>query len=293
MRVQTLPRPLSATLSDYISLTKPRITTMVVLTAAGGMWLAPGSIDPASAVGTLLTIALVVAAANALNCYLERDSDRLMQRTARRPLPDQRLNPTSALWFGAALGVIAVTALGILANPLTGVLGALALLSYVLVYTPMKKITPQALLVGAIPGALPPLMGWTAATNQIQLPGVLLFALMFFWQIPHFIAISIFRQEEYDRAGLKVYPSVLGLRIAKRDSFLYALLLFASSVAVYATGMSGLLYLVLATGLGLWFVGTAARGFWAKDDLVWSKKLFVVSLVYISVLFPALIFDAV
>ena len=280
------------TVRDLIALTKPRITLMVLVTAAGGMWLAPGSLDGQAMAVMLLTTGMVVGAANTLNCYLERDSDRLMARTARRPLPDGRLEPSWALVLGVAMGLFAVPTLVFAVNPVTGLLGALALVSYVAIYTPMKQHTPAALFVGALPGALPPLMGWTAVTGEVAAPGFVLFGVLFFWQIPHFIAISVFRQEEYERAGLKVLPSVLGIRSAKVQSTVYAAALWAVSLLLVPYGMAGTVYLVAAIALGAYFSWAAARGFWVQDDDAWAKTLFVASLIYLTALFAALIFDA-
>lgn len=280
------------TLRDMIALTKPRITLMVLVTSAGGMWLAPGTLDLTSTAIMLLTTGMVVGAANTLNCYLERDSDRLMARTANRPLPDRRLEPSWALILGVLMGLFAVPTLTVAVNPVTGLLGLIALVSYVAIYTPMKQYTPAALFVGALPGALPPLMGWTAVTGSVDAPGLVLFGILFFWQIPHFIAISIFRQEEYERAGLKVLPSVRGMQSAKVQSAVYAGALFVVSLMLVPYGLAGTLYLIAAVLLGAYFFGTALRGFWAKDANKWAKKLFVASLIYLTALFAAIIVDA-
>jgi len=280
------------TVRDLIALTKPRITLMVLVTAAGGMWLAPGSLDLLAMTVMLVTTGMVVGAANALNCYLERDIDRLMARTANRPLPDGRLEPVWALLLGVGMGTLSVPVLWLVVNPMTGFLGLVALLSYVAIYTPMKQWTPTALFVGAIPGALPPLMGWTAVTGTIEAPGLVLFGVLFFWQIPHFIAISIFRQDEYERAGLKVLPSVRGLQSAKVQAAVYTFALWAVSILLVPYGLAGLIYLSTAVVAGALFFGESLRGFSAPDVKVWAKKLFVASLFYLTVLFASLIIDA-
>ncbi|MGB8329756.1 MAG: heme o synthase [Polyangiales bacterium] len=292
MNVAIRPATTMLTVRDMIALTKPRITLMVLVTAAGGMWLAPGSLGVTSMAVMLLTTGMVVGAANTLNCYLERDSDRLMARTANRPLPDRRLEPSWALALGVLMGLFAVPALSLAVNPITGTLGLVALLSYVAIYTPMKQHTPAALFVGALPGALPPLMGWTAVTGSIQLPGLLLFGVLFFWQIPHFIAISIFRQEEYESAGLKVLPSVRGLRSAKIQSAVYTAALWAVSLLLVPYGLAGTIYLAAAVVLGGYFFWMALRGFAAEDSQLWARKFFVASLFYLTALFAALIIDA-
>jgi len=292
MTAATRPATMMLTVRDLIALTKPRITLMVLVTAAGGMWLAPGSLSLLAMTVMLLTTGMVVGAANALNCYLERDSDRLMARTANRPLPDGRLEPVWALLLGVGMGMFSVPVLWVTVNPMTGFLGLIALLSYVAIYTPMKQWTSAALFVGAVPGALPPLMGWTAVTGTIDAPGLVLFGILFFWQIPHFIAISIFRQEEYERAGLKVLPSVRGLQSSKVQAAVYSFAVWAVSILLVPYGLAGPIYLFTAVVAGALFFGESLRGFRAPDAKVWAKKLFVASLIYLTVLFAALIIDA-
>lgn len=190
-------------LRDLVALTKPRLSSMVLITTAGGLWLAGGRLAAPSTWAALLGTTLAVAGAHSLNCYLERDLDRVMARTRNRPLPAGRLDPRVALWFGLATGLASIPLLWFGVNPVTSFLGALALGSYVLWYTPLKTRSPWALHVGALPGALPPLMGWTAARGQIEPAGLVLFAILFVWQLPHFLAISLYRRDDYERAGMK------------------------------------------------------------------------------------------
>ncbi|MEZ4468518.1 MAG: protoheme IX farnesyltransferase [bacterium] len=175
---------LGSTGRDLLALAKPSVTMLVVITTAGGLWLAPGSLSWAALFATLAGTVLVVAAANTLNCWWERESDKHMARTKGRPLPAGRMRPATALALGIGLSLVSVPLLTALVNPLTGMLAAIALFSYVLVYTPMKQHSPHAVIVGAIPGAMPPLMGWTAVTGQIDLAGLILFGVLFIWQIP-------------------------------------------------------------------------------------------------------------
>ena len=285
-----------ATLRDLASLAKPRITLMVVITAAGGMFLAPATIPVTTALVMLLTTATVVAGANSLNCWLERDSDRFMQRTMDRPLPAGRMEPKVAMIFGASLGLLSVPALTLLVNPITGALGALALVSYVAVYTPMKQHSSVALLVGAVPGALPPLMGWTAATGSIDAPGLVLFGILFFWQVPHFLAISIYRQSEYEKAGLKTLPAERGLAAAKAQAFLYTGALVVCTVLLAFFRTAGIIYLAAAVVLGAHFLFVAAQGFRIEERPAvdkWARKLFITSLIYLTALFAALMVDAI
>ena len=284
--------PFAITLRDLASLAKPRITLMVVLTAAGGMFLAPERRSPFVVFVMLVTTAAVVMAANSLNCWLERDTDRFMRRTSTRPLPAGRMDPKVAVVFGLTLGLISVPTLTFVVNPLTGLLGAIALVSYVAIYTPMKRKAPSALLVGSIPGALPPLMGWTAATGSLDAPGLALFGVLFFWQVPHFIAIAIYRREEYERAGMKTLPSVRGETSAKIQAFVYTGALVVSSLLLYVFRVTGTVYLVTAILLGLAFLGTAAAGFFVKNVNLWARRLFIVSLVYLTTLMTVMMIDA-
>jgi heme o synthase len=284
-------RHLSETLRDVVSLAKPRITLMVLITTAGGLALA-GRVDPTTALYTLLGVALVVGSANTLNCWLERDSDRYMTRTQNRPLPAGRLSPATALMFGLVLGGMAIPLLTLGVNKLTGLLAAIALVGYVAVYTPLKQKTPAALLIGSVPGALPPLIGWTAVTGRLDWAGIALFAVLFFWQLPHFIAIAIFRQAEYTRAGIRVLPAVRGLRVAKVHAVVHSVFLLAASISLVPLRVAGMPFLVVALVLGLGMVALSVRGFTAPAEHRWARQLFAASLIYLPLLFTALAVDA-
>jgi len=286
-----IERDLSETIRDVVSLAKPRITLMVLITTAGGLALA-GGVDLRTAIFTLVGVALVVGSANTLNCWLERDSDRLMTRTMNRPLPARRLSPSVALYFGLVLGGISIPLLTLGVNRLTGLLAAIALVSYVGVYTPLKQVTPAALLVGSVPGALPPLIGWTAVTGRLEWAGIALFAVLFFWQLPHFIAIAIFRQEEYTRAGIKVLPAVRGLRVAKVHAVMHSLFLLAATLSLVPLNVAGTPYLVVALLLGGGMTALCIRGFAKDSGHRWARQLFFASLLYLPLLFTALALDA-
>ncbi|MEY4582899.1 MAG: hypothetical protein RL701_7602, partial [Pseudomonadota bacterium] len=173
------------------------------------MGMAPGTMSVRRAVWMMVGTWLCVASANSLNCFIERESDKRMRRTSNRPLPAGRLDPSVARAFGVALGLISLPVLALGTNLITAVLGLIALVSYVGVYTPMKQRSPLALIVGAVPGALPPLMGYAAVSGELGAKGILLFALLFLWQIPHVIGLSAFRREDYVAAGIRVLPAVL------------------------------------------------------------------------------------
>lgn len=277
--------------ADYLALTKPRLSGLVLFTTAGGMWLAGGAGGWPQWLWALLGTAGTVGAANSFNCFIERDSDRFMARTARRPLPARRMEPPHALAFAVllALGALPVLTLG--TNLLTGLLGLLALLSYALVYTPLKARTHWAMVVGAVPGALPPLMGWTAVRGRIELPGLALFAILFFWQLPHFIAIALFRKDEYRAAGLTSLPLAKGDGVARLHAALYLAALVPVSVAPAFAGVAGLLYVVSALALGVAFAAVGVRGWRTGGDARWARQLFGASLAYLTGLFAALGLD--
>jgi heme o synthase len=305
-------RPLLRFAADLVSLTKPRITVMVVATMLGGMWvasryvraglsggsaLAPvstsdGGVSAARLALALFGTVLVVSGASVLNMYIERDTDRLMERTRNRALPARRMAPETALWFGLALSGASIPLLLIGVNVTTGVLAALALFSYVLLYTPLKRRTTLSLPIGAVPGAIPPLLGWTSITGRIDAPGFLLFAILFFWQIPHFLAIATFRREDYRRAGLKVLPVEKGDRVARLHIVAYLALLVAVSVALVPFGVGGPFYLVAALVLGGAFLGLGACGLRAGAGDRWARGLFFGSMVYLVLLFAALMIGA-
>jgi protoheme IX farnesyltransferase len=297
-RVDTLDAPAPASdrkgrlVADLISLTKPRITAMVVITMLGGMWLATRSGGPQRPMLTLtlamLGTVLVVSGANTLNMYLERESDRFMARTKNRPLPSGRMDPATALWFGLALSAIAIPVLTFAVNAMTGLLAALALVSYVLIYTPLKRTTTLSLLIGAVPGAIPPLLGWTSVTGHTEWPGVLLFSVLFLWQIPHFLAIATFRREDYRRAGLKILPVERGDRVTRHHIVAYLVALVAVTLLLVPFGVGGFFYLASAIGLGAVFLGFGAWGLRADAGPRWARGLFITSIVYLVLLLGAL-----
>ena len=278
-------------LLDLVSLTKPRVNVLVIATAFGGLVLAPSQPSVGAALLFLLATGVVVGSANALNCWMERDSDRHMARTRLRPLPAGRLSPTSALLFGLLLAAVSLPALALAANPLTALLGAIALVSYVCVYTPLKRRSPLAIYVGAIPGAMPPLMGWTAATGRIDAGGLSLFAILFLWQVPHWLAIATYRRSEYARAGLRALPVVKGVDVAMRVALVFSLLLAAAAVLPVLLGVAGWIYLVAAIALSVYFVDAAIVAL-RRADAKSARKLFIASLIHLSLLVLALGIDA-
>jgi protoheme IX farnesyltransferase len=282
------------TFRDLVSLTKPRVTSLVLATAAVGMAFAPGEMSARRATLMLLGTWLCVASANALNCFIERESDKRMLRTRARPLPSGRLDPQLARSFGLLLGLVSLPVLALGANLLTAFLGLTALVSYVAVYTPMKTHSPAALIVGAVPGALPPLMGYAAISGQIGPRGVVLFALLFLWQLPHVIGLAAFRRDEYVAAGIRVLPAVYGAAQTRRHAIGWCLVLCLTSLLPFALSWAGVVYLAVALGLGGFFLSATLRPLssGASTELRgWGRRVFLSSLCYLPLLFAALLLD--
>ncbi len=276
---------LTAKTVDLVALVKPRIMIMALLTAAGALSLAPTTVPTAKALWLLLGTALIVGAANTLNMWLERDIDCLMARTKNRPLPQGRLQASTALAFGALQGMLALPILAI-AGIIPAALGLLALILYVGAYTPMKQRSHWAVWVGGIPGAMPALMGWTAATGRIDVPGLAVFGVLFIWQIPHTHAINIYRQREYDAAGLKTLPSAHGVETARRAILGFLVVQVVLSLYPALFGVAGLPYLITAILLGLMVLLQAFAG---DGTTKWARNVFLTSIVYLPILFAVMV----
>jgi protoheme IX farnesyltransferase len=264
---------------------------MVLTTTAGGLFLAPVEVSGRVILCTLLGMTLIVGGANALNMVIERDVDRHMSRTCKRPLPAGRLSAKHAAIFGVTLSVLAVPVLALGVNALTALLAVLSNVIYVLAYTPLKQRSHLALEVGAIPGAMPPLLGWTAATNRVDGPAIVLFAILFFWQLPHFHAIALFRREEYARAGLQVLPNVRGENATKHAIVRYLAVALAVSLLLFPLGVAHRVYLFSAIALGSVFFGWGCWGLRPESGRKWAPSLFGVSILYLVALFAALMID--
>ena len=278
-------------LVDLIELTKPRLATLVLFTTGVGILVAPDPMPVADALTAMLLTALVVASGTTLNMYMERDVDGLMRRTADRPLPTGRLHPRVALIFGAVMFVVSVPLLAWMVNPLTAGLGVMAWAVYLFAYTPLKRRSVAAVYVGALPGATPVLMGWTAATNALEGPALALFAILFLWQIPHFIAISIFRRDEYDAAGLKVLPVEYGHRHSIWHMFGTCLGLIVASLLPVFYRVGGPLYTVTALVLAAGSLAAALWGMRADAGPKWARGYFFGTLIYLPVLLGVLVVD--
>lgn len=281
---------------DFIALTKPRVMTLVVFTGLAGMIAAPGGIDPVLGFTAILCIALGAGAAGALNQWYEADLDAKMKRTRARPLPAGRMTREAALQFGVGLSAFSVLLMGIALNWLAAAILAGSILFYVGVYTMwLKRRTPQNIVIGGAAGAFPPLIGWAAATGSLAPLPLLLFALIFLWTPPHFWALALFVETDYAAAGVPMLPVVAGERETRRQIGLYTLPMAASAVLPWALGLTGMIYGAVAIiGTG-WFgylaarVATRRRG--DGDTMRPEKRLFAFSIVYLFVLFGALMVD--
>jgi len=279
----------AAVLSDLI---KARLTGMVLLSTLVGFWAgSPGPLDLRLLFHALLGTALLASGASALNQLLERDHDALMERTRERPLPSGRLQPGTVLILGAAWSAAGMVYLAGAVNLLTGLLGALTLSLYLWVYTPLKRLSPLNTVVGAIPGALPPLMGWTASQGELSVGGWSLFALQFFWQLPHFMAIAWLYRHEYARAGFKMLPVVdpSGERVALQ-TVSHTLGLLAVSLSPFVFGLAGPLYLLGALVGGTLFLACAIR-FARALTRQHARWLFLASIVYLPLILGLIAWD--
>jgi protoheme IX farnesyltransferase len=239
---------------------KPRVMSLVVFTALVGLLIAPGHVHPMVAVTALLCIAVGAGAAGALNMWFDADIDARMMRTAARPIPAGRIAPGEALAFGLMLAVGSVVVLGLLVNVIAAALLAVTIAFYVVIYTMwLKRLTPQNIVIGGAAGALPPVIGWVAATGGIAVEPVLLFAIIFFWTPPHFWALSLYRTDDYARAGIPMLPVVAGARETRRQILLYTLLLAPLGVTPWLLGYAGLSYGIVALATGAIMIALALR----------------------------------
>lgn len=282
--------------ADFISLTKPELTFLSVLTALCGFYLASETFEPLAFIWVGLGTLFLGGGAGALNQYIEREYDRLMRRTERRPLPSGRMQASTALIFGVSLSLAGLTILLVLTNVLSALLGLLTIGSYLAWYTPMKRISPTSTLIGGIPGALPPLIGWCAASGTISPGGWILFFILFFWQMPHFLSLAWMYRKDYARAGYRMLTVLdpagtkTGLHV-----LVHSLLLTATSMLMTVWGVTGSMYAIGALILGVSFVGFSFLFRWSSGNAgpvasartnQYSRYLFFASLLYL----PALMF---
>ena len=277
---------------DYYELCKPRVVALIVFTAVVGMFLAtPGMVPWSALIFGTLGIGLAAASAAAFNQLVERHIDSEMARTYRRPLPTGTLTTRQALTFAVGLCVIAMSLLVLLVNPLTALLTFLSLIGYAVVYTLfLKRATPQNIVIGGAAGAAPPVLGWTAVTGQVDPNSLLLFMIIFAWTPPHFWALAIHRREEYARVDMPMLPVTHGVKYTRLQVLLYTIILVVATLLPFGTGMSGVLYLVGALGLGGLFLYYAIRLQSGKDSKL-PMQTFGYSIIYLMALFAFLLVD--
>ena len=280
---------------DYYELTKPRVVMLIVFTAIVGMFLSvpawPGLMPVAF--GTL-GIAMASSSAAVFNHVLDHRTDILMMRTRGRPLPQGKLTEKSALVFASILGVTSMIILWFLVNPLTAALTFISLIGYAVIYTVwLKRATPQNIVIGGAAGAAPPILGWTAVTNEVTSGALLLFLIIFVWTPPHFWALAIARLEEYRKVEIPMLPVTHGVPYTRLNILLYSILLLLVTIMPYLIGMSGLIYLVAALGLGAYFLYYAIRMYrdYESENEELPMQMFRYSISYLGYLFAALLID--
>ena len=280
--------------NDYLTLMKPPIIVLLVITAIGGMFLAAEGIPSLQTIASVcLGGALGAGGANAINHFLDQDIDSIMSRTVRRPVASQRIPPLSALAFGIGLNIGAFLVLAYWVNLLSACLTLSATLFYVLVYTGwLKRNTPQNIVIGGAAGAIPPMVGWAAVTGSLELPAVYMFTIVFFWTPPHFWALALMIQDDYQEAGIPMLPVVVGEERTVQNIFIYSLALVALTLLFSASDAVGLIYLFSAAALGAIFIALAWK---LKLDysIRRAKYLYLYSLLYLALLFSVMLADAV
>jgi protoheme IX farnesyltransferase len=294
IQLEASARPAAGTMADFLELIKVRMNMLVVATTMVGFYMAVREHHdwlrlPATLIGT----ALCAAGASATNQFIERRRDGLMPRTRNRPLPMRRMRPAGALGLGIGLGIGGVVMLAILVNLTTAFLAAFTLVSYVLIYTPLKALTPWNTIIGAIPGALPPVMGWTAVRGTLGPQALILLAILFTWQIPHFMAIAILYKQDYAAAGFKMLPVVdRTLSETGRQIVLFSIALVAVSIVPTFLGMTAIGYITLAVLMGMAFMAFAIECA-TTGSRADARKLFLASIIYLPLLLGAMMINRV
>lgn len=288
----TTQSPLFNRISQYVALTKPRVTQLAVFCAVIGMFLAtPDLPDWRIVLAATVGIWLLAGAAFAVNCLVEREIDARMARTARRPSAQGEMSTKQILVFSFLIGGAGMWILYALVNPLTMWLTFVTFVGYAVIYTIiLKPATPQNIVIGGLSGAMPPALGWAAIANEVPMQAWLLVLIIFVWTPPHFWALAMYRRDDYAKSGLPMLPITHGLEFTRFHIWLYTIALFATTLLPYAVKMSGMIYLVSAVVLGLGFLWYAWRIYRHYDDVL-ARKTFTFSIVYLSLLFAALLVD--
>ena len=289
-----------ASLRDWFTLLKPRVLTLVVFTGVVGLMVAPGHMHPVLAFAATLAITVAAGAAGAINMWYDRDIDAAMRRTRHRPIPAGRIPPDAALGYGVVLALGSVVVMELAANTLSAALLAASIAFYVFVYTMwLKRRTPQNIVIGGAAGAFPPLIGWAAATGSISALPLILFGIVFLWTPPHFWALALWANADYERVGVPMLPVVAGARATRRQIVVYTVLLVAASLLPWAAGYAGAVYGLSAAALGAGFLVSAWRVLTDRQDAVGrsltkdapARATFKYSILYLFVLFAALAVD--
>ncbi|AXV14619.1 protoheme IX farnesyltransferase [Neorhizobium sp. SOG26] len=280
---------------DFFELLKPRVMSLVVFTAFAGLILAPGEINPILGAISILCIAVGAGASGALNMWYDADIDAVMSRTAKRPIPDGRVQPREALAFGLTLSVFSVAILGLAVNWFAAGLLAFTIFFYAVIYTMwLKRSTPQNIVIGGASGAFPPMIGWACVTGGVSIDSIILFLIIFLWTPAHFWALALFKMRDYGSVGVPMMPNVAGEASTKNQIVLYTILTIAVAVAPTATGLAGIGYGIFAAVLGAIFLycSVAVRRMPDGDEkMVPAKKMFAYSIVYLFAIFSALLAD--
>jgi protoheme IX farnesyltransferase len=291
----SLAEPSLASVQDYVALLKPRVMSLVVFTALVGLLVAPGHLHPVIGFTALLCIAIGAGASGALNMWYDADIDAVMTRTLRRPIPAGRVQPGEALAFGSTLAAGSVLVFGVLVNWFAAALLAFTIAFYVFVYTMwLKRSTPQNIVIGGAAGAFPPMIGWAAVTGDIGLAPFLMFLIIFLWTPPHFWALSLLRTDDYARAGIPMLPVVAGPDETRKQILIYTLILAPVGLAPSFLGFAGLVYGATALICGAVMLNLAWRVYRDRTGpqaVSSAKRLFAFSLLYVFVLFSALLVD--
>jgi protoheme IX farnesyltransferase len=286
---------LEPSVGDFVTLMKPRVMTLVILTAVAGMLLAPGGIHPIIGLIAIIAISAGAGASGALNMWYDADIDQNMARTAARPIPRGRVTPDESLQFGGVLAVISVMTLGVLVNWVAGALLALTIFYYLFIYTMwLKRRTPHNIVIGGAAGAFPPMIGWAAVTGSVSLESILLFLIIFMWTPPHFWALALLRSRDYERVGVPMLPVVAGPAETRKQILLYSIALVPLAILPAFIGLGGVTYGVASVVLGaifLWFAVDVWRITEGREADKACKRLFWFSILYLYALFAILVVE--
>lgn len=278
---------------DFWVLLKPKVMSLVVFTGWVGLFVAPGDLHPVLAITAILCIAVGSGASGAINMWYERDLDAKMSRTKNRPVPRKIIHPDEALMFGVFLSVGSVALMGVAVNWVAAGLLLAAILFYVFVYTIwLKRRTPQNIVIGGAAGAFPPMIGWAAVTGDVALLALFMFLIIFFWTPPHFWALALFKEGDYQKAGIPMLPNVAGRRMTQHQILFYSVILVCVAMAPLVMGLAGSVYGLIAAGLNILFLISSVQ-LWLKDTAAHAKRLFGFSVFYLFMLFAGFVLDKV